>query len=102
MDKGASLRRTTAEMDIDDSIRGIRLTRWSLVDRVALSSCVLLLIASTLLIANGSCSKPHGLSADRPVYIGGQLSIQAWLAILGLEFTVAGSVLLSRLLSIGI
>lgn len=42
-----------------------------------------------LLIANGTCS-------------GSQLSVRAWLAIIGVEFTLTGSVLLLRLLSTAI
>ncbi|KAH7140051.1 hypothetical protein B0J13DRAFT_624853 [Dactylonectria estremocensis] len=86
----------------DHMVRGTRPTRRELIDCMALCSCLALLISSTLLLANGTCSHPHGLSADFPVCVGGQLSVQAWLAIIGIEFSLTGSVLLPRLLSTAI
>jgi hypothetical protein len=59
-------------------------------------SSLVFLIIVTLLIANGSCSQPRGLSASSPVCLGGQLSMQSWLAIVGVEFTILGLVVIPR------
>lgn len=56
------------------------------IDWRLIGSCAGLTVASTLILANGQCSNPHGFSADFPICVGGDLSIQAWLSILGLEF----------------
>jgi hypothetical protein len=61
---------------------------------------LLFILLSALLIANGSCSEYQGLSARAPVCIGGHLSVQSWLAIVGVEFTILGIIVLPRLQSI--
>lgn len=80
-------------------LRELNLASSELIDWTALCSCIVLLISSVLLIANGSCSSPHGISADSALCVGGQLSIQEWLAIVGVEFSITCSVLLPRILS---
>ncbi|KAE9367945.1 hypothetical protein N431DRAFT_429230 [Stipitochalara longipes BDJ] len=80
-------------------LRELNLASSELIDWTALCSCIVLLISSVLLIANGSCSSPRGLSANSALCVGGQLSIQEWLAIVGVEFSVTCSVLLPRTLS---
>ena len=81
---------------------GVKLTKTQLIDWPTLCASIVLILSSALLLANSSCSKPHGLAADDPVCVGGQLSIQVWLAIIGVEFSIAGSFLLPRLLSIAL
>jgi len=93
-------KRTTPPLNV--AVKGVKLVSVKLANWPALCSSFLLFPSSTLLLVNGSCSKPHSLTADFPVCIGGQFSIQAWPAIMGMEFSVACSVLPSRLLSIGI
>jgi hypothetical protein len=66
------------------------------LDLIVACSSIVLLITSSLLIANGSCSSPHGFSADTPLCEGQSLSIQSWLAILGVQFTLLGTVVLPR------
>jgi hypothetical protein len=70
----------------------LKIAHWHLI-----VPSVLLTVASILLIINASCSRPHGISAEAPVCVGGQLSIQAWLMIVGLEFGVLGFFLLPKL-----
>jgi hypothetical protein len=70
----------------------LKTARWHLI-----VPSVLLAVASILLIINASCSKPHGMTAEAPVCVGGQLSIQAWLVIVGLEFGILGFFLLPKL-----
>ena len=52
------------------------------------------------MILNGRCSQPHGLGASMPLCAGSQLSVQSWLAIVGVEFSLLGTILLPRLASI--
>lgn len=66
------------------------------LDWVLVVSCLLLVISSILLLVNGTCSKPSGLSANRPLCTGSNLSVQAWLAIVGVEFSLLGLVVLPR------
>jgi hypothetical protein len=70
----------------------IKTAQWKLI-----IPCLFLLLTSILLIVNANCSKPHGLSAEAPVCVGGQLSIQSWLVIVGLEFGFLGYFFLSRI-----
>jgi hypothetical protein len=51
------------------------------------------------MVVNGACSRPKGLSAKQPLCVGAQLSVPAWLAISGLEFTLLRSILLPRLVA---
>ncbi|PMD17362.1 hypothetical protein NA56DRAFT_707881 [Hyaloscypha hepaticicola] len=55
---------------------------------------LLFILLSALLIGNGSCSDYRGLSARAPVCVGGHLSVQSWLAIVGVGFTILGIVVL--------
>jgi hypothetical protein len=87
---------------LDHTFTGVKLTKTQLIDCSTLCACIYLVLYSTLLLANRSRSKPHGLSADLLMCVGGQLPIQAWLAIIGIEFSIAGSFLLPRLLSIAL
>jgi len=61
---------------------------------------LLFILIPTLLIANGSCSQSRGLSASSPVCVGGNLSVQSWLAIVGLEFTILGLIVIPRIQSV--
>lgn len=72
-------------------------TLWGTMDWSLVTGSLLLLIFSSLLIANGNCSQPHGLSANLPVCIGGHLSVQSWLAIVGLEFGALGFIIMPRI-----
>ncbi|EPE33294.1 hypothetical protein GLAREA_06306 [Glarea lozoyensis ATCC 20868] len=58
---------------------------------------LILLLTSILLIVNANCSKPYGISAEALVCVGGQLSIQSWLVIVGLEFGFLGYFLFPRI-----
>jgi len=71
-----------------------KLTRLSLVDKAALCSSVVLLVLS---VPQTGLFGPSWPVCQLPVCVGGQLSVQAWLAIIGVEFTLTGSVLLPRL-----
>ncbi|KAF9773337.1 hypothetical protein IL306_008870 [Fusarium sp. DS 682] len=48
---------------------------------------------------NGHCSQAHGLSANAPVCVGSQLSVQSWLTITGIQFSLFSTILLPRLSS---
>src|SRR2546421_1732944 len=74
-----------------------RLSSKGMMDWTALLGCLALLAASILLLLNGTCSRPHSLSAEQAVCVGGQLSVQSWLAIVGVEFTFLSTILLPRL-----
>lgn len=52
------------------------------------------------MILNGRCSRGHGLSADAPMCVGSQLSIQSWIAIAGIQFSLLSTILLPRISSI--
>ena len=73
----------------------IKAANWQL-----LITSLLLIIASTLLIVNANCSKPHGVSAEAPVCVGGHLSIQTWLVIVSLEFGFLGLYFLPKLIDV--
>ena len=70
------------------------------MDYGAVFGSVVVLIAGILLILNGRCSQPNGFSATAPVCVGSHLSVQVWLAVVGLEFSLLGSLLLPRFGSI--
>jgi hypothetical protein len=70
------------------------------LDWTALFSCLVVLITACLLIVNGRCSRPRGDIAQAELCVGSQLSIQAWLAITGLEFSLIGTILVPRITSI--
>ncbi len=61
---------------------------------------LLFILLPALLVANGSCSDYRGLSARAPVCVGGHLSVQSWLAIVGVEFTILGIFVVPRIESI--
>ncbi|KAE9370323.1 hypothetical protein N431DRAFT_468386 [Stipitochalara longipes BDJ] len=65
-----------------------------------LGASVLFILVAALLIANGSCSQSRGLSASSPICVGGELSVQSWLAIVGVEFTILGIIIVPRLQSV--
>ncbi|KUJ21743.1 uncharacterized protein LY89DRAFT_729247 [Mollisia scopiformis] len=78
-------------------------TRVSLLgtmDWLLLVASFIFIIISVLLISNGTCSHSRGLSASAPVCIGGHLSVQSWLAIVGVESGALGIIIprVSRLL----
>jgi hypothetical protein len=56
----------------------------------------IIVICTILLIINGTCSTPQGLTAKSPVCVGGSLSVQSWLAITGLELSLLTTVTLPR------
>jgi hypothetical protein len=70
----------------------ITVANWQLI-----TTSLLLILTSILLIVNSSCSKTHGISAQAPVCVGGQLSVQSWLVLVGLEFGVLGYFFLQRI-----
>lgn len=61
---------------------------------------LLFILFSALPIINGSCSQSRGLSASSAIYIGGQLSVQSWLAIVGVEFGILGLVIIPCIQSV--
>ena len=63
-------------------------------------SSLILITISSLLISNGSCSQPQRLSASFPVCIGGQLSVESWLAFVGTEFFALGIIIVPRVQSV--
>ena len=71
-------------------------TLWGTMDWSLEAASLLFILFSSLLIANGSCSQPEGFSATSPVCVGGRLSIETWLAIIGLEFGVLGFIVVPR------
>ncbi|KAF4337597.1 hypothetical protein FBEOM_8525 [Fusarium beomiforme] len=70
------------------------------LDWTSTISSFLLLPAGILMIVNGHCSQPHGLSADAPMCVGSQLSVQSWLAITGIQFSLLSTILLPRVSSL--
>ena len=72
------------------------------LDWFAAFNIMIVLVAGILFILNGKCSKPTGLHARAPLCVGSQLSVQSWLAIVGLEFALLGSFLLPKLTSIAV
>jgi hypothetical protein len=72
-------------------------TLWGTMDWSLVAASLLFILFSSLLIANGSCSQPEGLSASSPVCVGGKLSIQSWLAIVGIEFGALGFIIIPRI-----
>ncbi|KAH7224413.1 uncharacterized protein BKA55DRAFT_584572 [Fusarium redolens] len=66
------------------------------LDWASTVSGFLLLVTGILMIMNGHCSQPHGLSADAPMCVGSQLSVQSWLAITGIQFSLLSTILLPR------
>jgi len=87
----------------DTRENGEQTPTWSsTVDWFLALGCIAVLVAAVLLIANGSCSGPVGFTAAAPLCVGSQLSVQSWLAIIGVEFSLLGSFLLPRLGSIAI
>lgn len=77
-----------------------KLSWWSTLDKLLLSANLLLAALGVLAILNGRCSRPHGLTAEAPVCIGGSLSIQTWLAVTGVEFSLLGAFLVPRLITV--
>lgn len=67
--------------------RSTRVSSHSLHDWWSFALCIVLITCTILSIVNGTCSKSQGLSAMRELCIGGSLSIQSWLAIVGVEFS---------------
>ncbi|CAK7219704.1 hypothetical protein SBRCBS47491_003937 [Sporothrix bragantina] len=67
------------------------------LDYTATIVTIVVFASAILLILNGRCSQPNGFSAGAPVCIGSQLSVQTWLAIVGVEFSLLGSFLLPKL-----
>jgi hypothetical protein len=72
------------------------------LDYTAAIGTIVVFASAILLILNGRCSQPNGFNAGAPVCIGSQLSVQSWLAIVGVEFSLLGTFLLPRLASLTI
>jgi hypothetical protein len=77
-----------------------KITLWGTLSWFLVGVCPLFILISSLLIANGSCSWPRGVSASSPVCVGGHLSVRSWLAIVGLEFSVLGLIVIPRIQSV--
>ncbi|CZR56967.1 uncharacterized protein PAC_06856 [Phialocephala subalpina] len=63
------------------------------MDWFLLVASFIFIVVSAVLISNGTCSHSRGLSASAPVCIGGQLSVQSWLAIVGVESGALGIII---------
>ncbi len=72
------------------------------LDYTAVIVTAVVFASAILLILNGRCSQPNGFSAGAPVCVGSQLSLQSWLAIVGVEFSLLGAFLLPKLASLTI
>jgi hypothetical protein len=72
------------------------------LDYTAAIGTIVVFASAILLILNGRCSQSNGFSAGAPVCVGSQLSVQSWLAIVGVEFSLLGTFLLPRLASLTI
>lgn len=72
-------------------------TLWGTIDWSFLGASLLFILLASLAIANGSCSRPRGLLAASTACVGGELTVQAWLAIIGLEFGVLGFFVIPRI-----
>jgi hypothetical protein len=77
-------------------------TLWGTMSWSLAGASLLFILISALLIANSSCSLPRGLSASSPVCVGGHLSVQSWLALVGVEFTILGLIIVPRIQSVTI
>ncbi|KAH6702820.1 hypothetical protein BKA61DRAFT_197522 [Leptodontidium sp. MPI-SDFR-AT-0119] len=77
-------------------------TWMSTLDYAAAITSIVVFVSAILLIVNGRCSQPNGFRAGEPVCVGGQLSVQSWLAIVGVEFSLLGTFLLPRMASLTI
>ena len=73
-----------------------------LLDWPLFISCLVLVIASALMVRNSICSKPSGFSASKAVCYWGELSIQSWLAITGVEFSLLGTYVFPQLFRLGV
>ncbi|MCJ1394154.1 hypothetical protein MMC18_007032 [Xylographa bjoerkii] len=71
-----------------------RISYFGMLDWISISATTLLILSAVLMIANveGSWS-----TYPYPLHIGGQLSISSWTAIIGVEFSLFGTILLPRL-----
>ncbi|OAQ82543.1 hypothetical protein VFPBJ_05128 [Purpureocillium lilacinum] len=72
------------------------------LDYTAAIGTIVVFVSAILLILNGRCSQPNGFRAGAPVCVGSHLSVQSWLAIIGVEFSLLGTFLLPRLASLTI
>ncbi|OBT38767.1 hypothetical protein VE00_10834 [Pseudogymnoascus sp. WSF 3629] len=70
------------------------------LDWVLAICSMVLIFCSGLMIANGTCSKYHKTSVYSAVCVGGHLSVPAWLAIVGVEFSLLGTVVIPRTASV--
>jgi hypothetical protein len=66
------------------------------LDWILLASNFAIIISSSLLIANGSCSGGPLTSGGANLCVGQRLPVQAWLAIVGVEFSLLSAVVLPR------
>src|SRR6266536_6022603 len=73
-----------------------RITVLCLQDWLSLALSVILITCTVFAISNGSCSTPQSLTAKTPVCIGGWLSVQSWLAIVGVELSLLSTTVLPR------
>lgn len=70
------------------------------MDWLLAASSILIMIYSSLMFANGTYSNHRRTSVHPALYIGGHLSIQAWLAIVGVEFSLLGTVVIPRMVAV--
>jgi hypothetical protein len=70
------------------------------LDWVLAICSMVLIFCSGLMIANGTCSKYHKTSVYSAVCVGGHLSVPAWLAIVGVEFSLLGTAVIPRTASV--
>lgn len=68
----------------------IIIDRLGTMDWSLMFASLLFISISSLFIANASCSRSQGVYGTAPVCVGGKLSIQGWLAIVGFEFGALG------------
>jgi hypothetical protein len=72
----------------------------SLQDWWVLTLSLILVVSTVLSVINGICSKPQALTAQQEVCVGGWLSIQSWLAIVGIELSLLTTIILPRVQNI--
>jgi hypothetical protein len=75
-------------------------TLWGTMSWFLGGTSLLFIFIPTLLIVHSSCSQSRGLFASFPVCVGRHISVQSWLAIVGLEFTILGLIVIPRIWSV--
>lgn len=88
-----SKRRARQRSQWDEEQETTKVSLLGTMDWLLLVASFVFIVISALLISNGTCSHSRGLSASAPVCIGGHLSVQSWLAIVGVEFGALGIII---------